>query len=225
MVKTADQKRKAFKTVTVEKVPRRRRWRRLHDMCAICLNSDDTSVPNARVVCFGKKQCDHTFHIACIDKWLLRSETCPLCRDSGGRVAKVELDDGRDVVLSSLLAEPDDIPTVELLRGFFELAKLKINKINFLRRRRRHKVTIEVCGPGCRSKKCSHQITSVAEMLGWFMKMPPSLKHPRLTMGYLAKRVLRPKLIRLAPEVYDHLLTLCADTTNLPKYEYNEVHH
>ncbi|BAB02822.1 unnamed protein product [Arabidopsis thaliana] len=31
----------------------------------------------------GRKlaRCGHTFHMNCIDEWLLRQETCPICRD------------------------------------------------------------------------------------------------------------------------------------------------
>lgn len=39
--------------------------------CAICFES----------VCDGRRlACDHTFHIGCIDTWLTKSRTCPMCR-------------------------------------------------------------------------------------------------------------------------------------------------
>ena len=41
--------------------------------CAICMESRD----GPRKHC----QCGHSFHKRCIDKWLQRHDTCPLCRN------------------------------------------------------------------------------------------------------------------------------------------------
>lgn len=41
--------------------------------CSICL--DDIETDNIK-----KLACNHCFHIDCIDQWLLRETTCPMCR-------------------------------------------------------------------------------------------------------------------------------------------------
>ena len=42
--------------------------------CSICLE-DMTNVDNQTTT-----TCDHTFHRDCIDRWLARHNTCPVCR-------------------------------------------------------------------------------------------------------------------------------------------------
>lgn len=44
------------------------------DCCSICINDFDVD----ERVCFLK--CNHIFHKNCIMKWLLKKNTCPLCR-------------------------------------------------------------------------------------------------------------------------------------------------
>jgi len=44
-------------------------------LCSICR---DTMTSNA--VCRKIKNCNHLFHIVCIDQWLERNNNCPLCR-------------------------------------------------------------------------------------------------------------------------------------------------
>jgi hypothetical protein len=41
-------------------------------MCAICYE-EDTVVRHTLA-------CNHTFHLHCIEKWLLNKRTCPMCR-------------------------------------------------------------------------------------------------------------------------------------------------
>ena len=51
------------------------------ECCAICLNylvSPKTQNLSRRV---KRLSCNHQFHIACINKWLDKFNTCPLCRD------------------------------------------------------------------------------------------------------------------------------------------------
>lgn len=40
--------------------------------CAVCM---DAIKSNAKMI-----RCGHTFHKTCIDKWVRRSPTCPICR-------------------------------------------------------------------------------------------------------------------------------------------------
>jgi hypothetical protein len=42
-------------------------------MCSICRDT-------INIVCRKIKNCNHVFHIVCIDQWLERSVNCPLCR-------------------------------------------------------------------------------------------------------------------------------------------------
>ncbi|TPX32014.1 hypothetical protein SeMB42_g07662 [Synchytrium endobioticum] len=46
------------------------------DLCAICLAAMDPEMDSENKVL----PCDHLFHKNCIDQWLDRSDTCPLCR-------------------------------------------------------------------------------------------------------------------------------------------------
>ncbi|ESQ47839.1 hypothetical protein EUTSA_v10022113mg, partial [Eutrema salsugineum] len=44
--------------------------------CSICLQDWEVGEVGREL-----KRCGHTFHKFCIDEWLLRQETCPICRD------------------------------------------------------------------------------------------------------------------------------------------------
>ena len=44
-----------------------------NDICAICHDSIDG-------IC-RELICEHTFHASCIDKWLIKNTTCPICRN------------------------------------------------------------------------------------------------------------------------------------------------
>jgi hypothetical protein len=41
--------------------------------CAVCLSEFEDDDPLRRL------PCNHSFHKACIDKWLKRNKVCPLC--------------------------------------------------------------------------------------------------------------------------------------------------
>ena len=55
-------------------------------LCSICR---DTITSNS--VCRKIKNCNHLFHIVCIDQWLERSVNCPLCRSVVSRVSSTSL--------------------------------------------------------------------------------------------------------------------------------------
>ncbi|KAL9292084.1 putative transcription factor C2H2 family [Arabidopsis thaliana] len=44
--------------------------------CSICLQDWEEGEVGRKLA-----RCGHTFHMNCIDEWLLRQETCPICRD------------------------------------------------------------------------------------------------------------------------------------------------
>lgn len=43
--------------------------------CSICFNNF-----NPGDICRKINRCSHTFHQSCVDSWLYRQNTCPLCR-------------------------------------------------------------------------------------------------------------------------------------------------
>jgi hypothetical protein len=53
-------------------------------MCSICRDTINS-------VCRKIKNCNHVFHIVCIDQWLERSVNCPLCRGVVSRVSSTSL--------------------------------------------------------------------------------------------------------------------------------------
>lgn len=48
----------------------------LIDVCAVCLESMNSGVVEL--------PCKHAYHKACIDEWLCREQSCPMCRVSTG---------------------------------------------------------------------------------------------------------------------------------------------
>jgi len=46
----------------------------LEEKCTICLSEYDQNDPVRRLPCM------HLFHIECVDKWLIQSKRCPMCR-------------------------------------------------------------------------------------------------------------------------------------------------
>ncbi|KAK8916253.1 RING-H2 finger protein ATL74 [Platanthera zijinensis] len=50
------------------------------DGCALCLESFE---PGDR--CRILPACQHSFHARCVDRWLVRSPFCPMCRSNAGR--------------------------------------------------------------------------------------------------------------------------------------------
>lgn len=45
------------------------------EQCAICLEDCDSNIESVSL-----KVCNHTFHTHCINSWLTKQRTCPLCR-------------------------------------------------------------------------------------------------------------------------------------------------
>lgn len=52
-------------------------WTTIEQMeCAICLSSMSSEKDTA----ITKTECGHKFHTKCLEEWIKRSNTCPLCR-------------------------------------------------------------------------------------------------------------------------------------------------
>lgn len=48
----------------------------LDENCAICYNSIDEGQKIAKI------QCIHKFHTSCLNKWIKKRQSCPLCQSS-----------------------------------------------------------------------------------------------------------------------------------------------
>jgi len=54
--------------------------------------------------------CNHCYHSECIEIWLKRDGTCPLCRLDVKKIVKEEVeDDPNDFILNSSMFEIQDI--------------------------------------------------------------------------------------------------------------------
>lgn len=70
--------RRGLRQVEIDNLPSYRFCREVHEQeniyCVVCLsNAEEEEL--VRVL-----PCNHEFHAACVDKWLRRNRTCPICR-------------------------------------------------------------------------------------------------------------------------------------------------
>ena len=57
------------------------------EMCAVCqINFEE------REHCLACRSCDSGFHVACLNKWLLRADTCPCCRTKVSALTPLSLE-------------------------------------------------------------------------------------------------------------------------------------
>ena len=55
--------------------------------CSICCDTIETSGGHVTLA------CQHQYHLGCIGRWLLKSETCPMCRKETSDKEKIIKDD------------------------------------------------------------------------------------------------------------------------------------
>ena len=235
-----EKRRAAFKKLTFEPLPsKKRKWQPVNDNCPICLEKINSNgkAPDTRLTCFGNKQCEHTFHKECLQPWLLKHRHCPICRDSGGTVAKLERENKRDIYMFSDLEENSvEIPHMMILDAFFDskMAGLKINSITFFEQKgsvevmnqlwKKHNIHIDVCKKRwCKSKTCKHMIVTPSEFYEWFHGIPKRLRHPTLTFKNMIQHVLMPAMRTHAPHIHEHLYEHALKSENLRKYEYSVI--
>lgn len=236
----ADKRRAAFNTLTYKPIPlKKRKWKPVNDSCPICLEVHDSNgkKPNTRLTCFGKMQCEHTFHLDCLQPWLKKNRHCPICRDSGGIIAKAERPKEKDIwYFTTLKKNSPDIPHMMIIDAFFspKLAGLKINSITFIEQKgsvegsrylcKKHNIHIDVCKrKWCKSKKCKHMITSPTEFFEWYHGIPKKVRHASMTLKNMAKHVLLPAIRTYALHVHEHLYAISDKDENIRRYNYSVV--
>ena len=77
--------------------------------CAICLeplSKNDLSI---------LETCPHVYHSECLEVWLKRARSCPVCREEAGALYKRA--EGADVVTREEIARPDKRQTLSELMG------------------------------------------------------------------------------------------------------------
>lgn len=236
----ADKRRAVFNKLLYKPLPlKKRKWNPINDTCTICLEKFDSNgnEPDTRLTCFGSNQCNHTFHKQCLQPWLVNNRRCPICRDSGGVVGKLERRKKRDIFVVSNLEENNrEIPHMMVLDAFFSenLANLKINSIKFMEQKgsievrpfgwKKHNLHIDVCDKkNCTSKSCQHMIVSPSEFIEWYYGIPKKLRHPSFTLKNMVKHVLMPALRTHAPHVHEHLYEIASKDHNLRRYDYSVI--
>ncbi|KAG0480186.1 hypothetical protein HPP92_011044 [Vanilla planifolia] len=74
----ADSTLKSWPTVTYSEARRRDRLRAFGGCCSVCLADYGNGGEELRLM----PDCGHLFHARCVDEWLRRKPTCPVCRSS-----------------------------------------------------------------------------------------------------------------------------------------------
>ncbi|CAH8261176.1 unnamed protein product [Arabidopsis lyrata] len=72
------QEKKGLSKSSIENIPMfyNRSDQQTKSSCSICLQDWEEGEVGRKL-----ERCGHKFHMNCIDEWLLRQETCPICRD------------------------------------------------------------------------------------------------------------------------------------------------
>mgnify|MGYP001491374519 CR=1 FL=1 len=237
----ADKRRATFNKLKYQPLPSKRRaWKPINDNCPICLETrhlETNSLPDTRLTCFGKVQCNHTFHKECITPWLTSNRNCPICRDSGGFVGKMEKKNKEDIYMFSELSNDNiQIPYMMVIEAFFSKkhANLKINSISFIEQKKAHNeskksstkynIHINMCKKKyCKNKGCKHAIVTTSEFIEWYFGIPDKLRPRYFTLKQVVNNVLLPALRAHAHHIYEHLVEISMNVQNLRSYEYIHI--
>jgi hypothetical protein len=234
----ADERRARFNKLTCQPLPlKKRKWEPVNEVCPICLDrhhAETGKVIDTRLVCYGKKQCEHTFHYSCLRPWMKDHEHCPICRDSGGKIGKLEIQNGKNVRHYKVL-DKGEIPHMLIIDAFFSKkhANLKINAITFIETKSRvppvghhrplkkYNLHMDVCANGrCKSKKCKHMIVTATEFVEWFHGIPKDLRRG-MKLKTVASGLLMNGIRKYAPHIHEHLFELARKDENLRRFNYN----
>ena len=71
---------------------------KLKDECAICYEPMYNK-------CVKYLACEHVFHLKCVNKWLNKSHTCPVCRENTRTSTNTDEDDNFSRMLQEILDE------------------------------------------------------------------------------------------------------------------------
>ncbi|CAL9221585.1 unnamed protein product [Arabidopsis halleri] len=73
-----NQERKGLSKSSIQNIPMfyNRSVHQTKSSCSICLQDWEEGEVGRKL-----ERCGHIFHMNCIDEWLIRQETCPICRD------------------------------------------------------------------------------------------------------------------------------------------------
>jgi len=63
---------------------------------------------------YGCLECKHVFHFGCIEKWLKRSQTCPICRNDSSSVFDKDKKEIKIKLDSNLKYELENTPSSNL---------------------------------------------------------------------------------------------------------------
>jgi len=212
-----DKRRHHLNNVSVLPLPIRKKYDAINSDCHICLSPlEKYDITFLR--CFGKDSCRHGFCNKCIIQWLQKgnSRTCPLCRADGGIIGRLRTVKCRETVIVEALQYR--IPPLFVLKGFFEMAKFRINKITFVQlntededeesaqreKEDKHMVEFFCCfDSNCTSSRCTHMLGSVIDALIWIQGLPKDMKF--YTLKKLARHLI-PSLRKRATHVWEHLV-------------------
>lgn len=221
-------RRERWYNIEVKPVPvRSPEWKSYNSECPICLEAGTEKTPlNTRLSFFGKKTCNHTFHRNCLYRHCRSKgvKMCPCCRESGGVAGQIEFKNGTTVPLS--VKVHNKLPHALVVPAFFELAKLKIKQVVFIKRKTKPLVQYDLDFQPCECEEedCDCQITSAFEFSEWYRNIPADKKKDgTMSMRNIANYGLIPILEKRAPHVLLHVLRINKERRTFQCFTYPEM--